>query len=59
MEGRSFGVDAESVLEVAERTGCSEYDSEFITLAEQLNIPLVTYDEKILRRCRSIARKPW
>ena len=59
MEGRSFAVDAESVLDVAERTGCSGYDSEFIALAEQLNVPLVTYDQKILRCCRSIARKPW
>lgn len=59
MEGRSYTVAAQTILEVASRTGCSGYDSEFVALAEQLSVPLVTYDEKILRRCRSVARKPW
>jgi predicted nucleic acid-binding protein len=59
MEGRSYTLESRAILEVAARTGCAGYDSEFVALAEYLNVPLVTYDEKILRRCRSLARKPW
>jgi predicted nucleic acid-binding protein len=59
MEGRSYTVESETILEVAARTGCSGYDSEFVALAEQLDVPLVTYDEKVLQRCHSVARKPW
>jgi predicted nucleic acid-binding protein len=59
MEGRSYTVESEIILEVAARTGCSGYDSEFVALAEQLDVPLITYDEKVLQRCHSVARKPW
>jgi predicted nucleic acid-binding protein len=59
MQGRSYTLESQTILEVAERTGCSGYDSEFVALAEYLNVPLVTYDKKILARCGSIARKPW
>jgi predicted nucleic acid-binding protein len=59
MERRSYTIESETILEVAARTGCSGYDAEFVALAEQLNLPLVTYDEAILQRCQSVARKPW
>ena len=59
MRGRSYMVDSTKVLAVAARSGCSGNDSEFIALAEELELPLVTFDEKILQRCRPVARKPW
>ena len=59
MEGRSYTLESRAILEVAARTGCAGYDAEFVALAEYLRVPLVTYDEKLLRRCRSVARKPW
>jgi predicted nucleic acid-binding protein len=59
MEGNSYLVEAGDILEVASRTGCSGYDSEFISLAENLKVSLVTFDTKILRQCTSIARRPW
>lgn len=59
MEGRSYTIDAQAILEAAVRTGCAGYDAEFVALAEYLNIPLVTYDQKVLQRCPSVARKPW
>ena len=58
MEGRSYTLESQVILEVAARTGCAGYDAEFVALAEYLGVPLVTYDEKLLRRCRSVARKP-
>jgi predicted nucleic acid-binding protein len=59
MEGRSYTLESEAILEVVARTGCTGYDSEFVALAEYLDVPLVTYDQKLLRRCRPVARKPW
>jgi predicted nucleic acid-binding protein len=59
MEGNSYLVGADDILAVAARTGCSGYDSEFISLAENLNLPLVTFDKRILQQCASVARKPW
>ena len=43
-----FDVDPARVLELAELSGCSAYDCEFVTLSEKLNVPLVTSDKKLL-----------
>jgi len=45
-------------LAVSRQTGCSVYDSHYIALAEDLGVPLYTYDEEILRNCPGLARKP-
>ena len=37
-----------SVLELVNRSSCSAYDCEFISLAQQLNVQLITQDRKIL-----------
>lgn len=59
MDGRSYTLEAQAILEVAARTGCAGYDAEFVALAEYLSVPLVTFDQKLSRRCPSVARKPW
>lgn len=46
---REFMVDAATVMQVAADGGLSAYDAEFVTLARQLCIPLITLDKKILR----------
>lgn len=46
---REFMVDAATVMQVAAHGGLSAYDAEFVTLARQLCIPLITLDKKILR----------
>jgi len=40
-------VDSRRVIELAMNSNCSAYDSEFVTLAERLDVHLVTSDKKI------------
>ena len=41
-------VNAARIIELAAESGCTAYDCEFVSLAERLNIPLVTSDKKLL-----------
>jgi predicted nucleic acid-binding protein len=54
----TFEVRSERVLAVARRTGCSGYDSQYIALAEDLGVPLYTWDRQILSRCPQLAIAP-
>jgi predicted nucleic acid-binding protein len=42
------GVDGKAVLSLALDSGCSAYDCEFVWLARDLRLPLVTADRKVL-----------
>lgn len=46
--GREFPTDAEKVLQLVERSTCSAYDCEFVALAEELGVALVTSDTRVL-----------
>ena len=48
MEGGEYTVSSLDVLNLAAQSRCSAYDCEFIALARELNIPLVTTDKQIL-----------
>ena len=48
-------VDGESVLENAMRYAITAYDAQFVSLAESLGVPLVTFDRKLVRACRGVA----
>ncbi|CAN5197458.1 hypothetical protein BH23GEM4_BH23GEM4_11050 [soil metagenome] len=49
MRGGEFRVKSPPVLRLAKRSGCAACDCEFAHLAEQLRLPLVTSDQKVLR----------
>ncbi len=55
LRGKEFNVSMYSVLQFVNESKCSAYDCEFVALAHELNVPLVTYDEKILREFSNIA----
>jgi predicted nucleic acid-binding protein len=55
MENQDFRVDSARVLALAAQSGCSAYDCEFVALAEDLGVPLVTADEQLLAKFKSTA----
>jgi predicted nucleic acid-binding protein len=49
LAGREFEVDSQRVLELVRDSDCSAYDCEFIALALQLDVKLVTMDARLRR----------
>lgn len=47
--GREFLVSSRAVLDLVARSSCSAYDCEFVALARQQRVPLITQDRQILR----------
>jgi len=65
MAGREFEIDSSAVLELGSRSICSAYDCEFVALAQELHVKLLTEDRQILRafpettvRLRTFVHKP-
>jgi len=46
--GNEYNVDTGRVLELANASGCTGYDCEFVALAKSLDVPLITSDKKLL-----------
>ncbi len=55
MRGKEYSVTSMQVLKLVEKSRCSAYDCEFVALAEDLGVPLVTTDKKILSSFPSTA----
>jgi len=58
MKDREFHVNSVHVYNLVEKSDCSSYDCEFVSLAEELNIKLITMDKQILRSFPELAAKP-
>ena len=52
---RSQAVSTGRVLKLADLSGCTAYDCEFVSVAERLQVPLVTNDKQVLAAFPSIA----
>jgi predicted nucleic acid-binding protein len=58
MAGREYTVVTDHVLRLAAESGCSAYDCEFVTVAQDLRVPLVTADRQLLRAFPATAVNP-
>lgn len=58
MEANEFEVNSTQVMSLVSNSSCSAYDCEFVALADDLNVPLVTFDKKIIREFSNIAISP-
>lgn len=55
MLGQEFELESKYVLDLVKQSRCSAYDCEYVALAQQLEINLVTADRKILTEFPTIA----
>jgi predicted nucleic acid-binding protein len=56
--GQEYKVSSEKVLELVVRSRCTAYDCEYVALAEDLGVELVTTDKQILRAFPKVAVAP-
>ena len=55
MRGREYTVASVSVMNLVAISTCSAYDCEFVALAQDLGVPLVTVDKQILNQFPDVA----
>jgi predicted nucleic acid-binding protein len=58
MSGQEYSIVSHRVLQLAAESGCSAYDCEFVALARDLEVPLVTADRQLLAAFPSTAVSP-
>lgn len=56
--GREFSVETSRVLDLVAASTCSAYDCEFVALARELGVRLVTSDARLLREFPGTAVAP-
>jgi predicted nucleic acid-binding protein len=55
---REYDLASDDVLELAAEKGCTAYDAEFVLLAKDLGVPLVTMDKELLEKFPETAVSP-
>ncbi|MBW1896906.1 MAG: type II toxin-antitoxin system VapC family toxin [Deltaproteobacteria bacterium] len=58
LAGREHLLESKKILLIASKSKCSAYDCEFVALAKELRVPLVTSDKQILREFPHTAISP-
>jgi predicted nucleic acid-binding protein len=58
MLDNEYDVASDDVLELAASSGCSAYDAEFVVMARDLRVPLVTTDKELLEKFPGTAVTP-
>ena len=58
MDGQEHEVDSADVMRLISESNCSAYDCEFVALAQQLDVSLITLDRRILREFQNVAVAP-
>jgi len=58
MESNTYEVNSTQVLQLVQNSNCSSYDCEFVALADDLGVSLVSFDKQITREFPKIAVHP-
>jgi len=58
MAGNKYAVVSGDMLGLATSSACSAYDAEFVVLARELGVPLVTTDKQLLENFPETAVSP-
>lgn len=58
MGSKEFEVNSTQVLSLVSDSSCSSYDCEFVALADDLDVKLLTFDKKILKEFPEIGVSP-
>lgn len=58
MAGREYTVVSQRMIQLAKDSGCSAYDCEFVSLAIDLGLFLVTADRQVLKTFPQVAMTP-
>ena len=58
MASKEFELNSTQVLSLVSDSSCSSYDCEFVALADDLDIKLVTFDKKVIKEFPEIAKHP-
>ena len=58
MKNQQFQVNSVQVLYHVNQSRCSSYDCEFVSLAKDLDLMLVTLDKQLLREFPNVAKHP-
>lgn len=56
--GNEFTIRGERVLQLVAGSPCSAYDCEYVALAQELGVPLVTANRQVLRHFPAVAVRP-
>jgi predicted nucleic acid-binding protein len=58
LKNREFTISSYRILDMIHESFCSAYDCEFVALAVEKNVKLVTYEKLILKEFKEIAYTP-
>lgn len=58
MKDQQFQMNSVQVLHHASQSSCSSYDCEFVSLAKDLDLALVTLDNQLLQEFPDVAKHP-
>jgi len=58
LAGREYFLDFEPIFQLIRKSRCSAYGCEFVALAAEMQVPLITSDRQILREFPGIATAP-
>lgn len=58
MKENEIQVNSEEVMKLVQLSGCSTYDCEFVHVAQIRSVPLITFNQQVLRKFPDIAIDP-